>query len=191
MPFTRENPLELLVDDFHGCYVGQVFAQVAVRSCWPDISAEDWTVLEAGPDHEDYSEACDELEGQEGEGAAEGATLTWQDGALWAVAWDHIGDVDEVPEIAERASQAFRDDESLWALYCNLRGALYDGPGHGTWTTERLAELKERAESICQEIESTLPVYWSGDMELEERRIDVLPLLLQEEAGLREILAYV
>ena len=138
--FTRENPSALLVDEFHGHGAASVFARIAVRSCWPGISAEDWAILE-DVDHEDYEDVAAGLEGEEGAGAAEGATLTWQDGALWAVRRDLIG-------VGEAVGSQLQADTGPWPLYCDLRRGLYDGPSVGRRRPQEAAGGRRRPDSL-------------------------------------------
>jgi hypothetical protein len=50
---------ELIVDGHHGIYVPQTFCQRYYKT--DDISQEDWDICLAGPDHEGYWEAWDEI----------------------------------------------------------------------------------------------------------------------------------
>lgn len=187
MAFTRNNPFELLVDDHHGQYVGQIFAETVKREMFPSITAEEWSILETGPEHEHYSEVSCELDQHE---STIGASLHWMDGALWAVDWSLIGEADDRDDYGAAALHKLQEDPALWALYCDLRAALYDGPGSGSWTESRLAELRDGVQSICEAIADSLPLYWSTDYGIEEISIDVESLLYEESPGLKEISSY-
>ena len=48
------NHIELFLDGNRGIYMPQAFAQCADRTKWHGVSYEEWAILEAGPDHEQY-----------------------------------------------------------------------------------------------------------------------------------------
>ena len=184
---NRNNPFELLVDDHHGQYIGQVFAETIKRELFPTITAEDWAILETGPDHELYNEVSCELDRHE---TAEGIALMWQEGALWAVDWSHIGNAEDQDDFGAMAKERLQTDESAWRLYCDLRANLYDGPGNGRWSENLLSALRDIVQDIAQQIESELPIYWSTDYGIEEARIDVESLMMDEMPGLKELSGY-
>lgn len=83
----RPEPL-LWLDDHRGVYIPRDFAgSFADRAkSVVGVTDENWTILEAGPDHEWYWEAWAEV--------CDGATVTddngveytvWQDGACWLI----------------------------------------------------------------------------------------------------------
>jgi hypothetical protein len=187
MPLNRMNPFELLVDDHHGQYVGQIFAGCIKRECFPTISAEDWHILETGPEHEYYDETCAALDQHE---STTGASLYWMDGGLWAVDWSHIGDPDDIHDVGAIAYGLLKDNHDAWELFCDLRAALYDGPDCGTWTDSRLSKLRDSVYDICQTCASDLPLYWHSDYGIEEISIDVESLLMAESPSLKEIASY-
>lgn len=51
---TLFDQFEHVVDSHHGIYSAQVFAEKFNETRIEGISKEDWTILLAGPDHEDY-----------------------------------------------------------------------------------------------------------------------------------------
>ena len=187
MTLNRMNPFELLVDDHHGQYIGQVFAETIKRDLFPTITAEDWAILETGPDHELYSEVSCELEQHETE---DGVSLYWHEGALWAVNWSHIGNAEEQDDFGAMGKARLESDESAWQLYCDLRANLYHGPGNGRWSENLLSALRDTVQDIAQQIESELPLYWSTDYGIEEMRIDVEQAMLEEMPGLKELSSY-
>jgi hypothetical protein len=184
---NRNNPFELLVDDHHGQYVGQTFARTIKRELFPTIQESDWAILESGPDHESYFDMCAELDWHS---TPDGVSLTWQEGALWAVNWAHIGHADDQDDYGAMAKARLQADESAWQLYCDLRANLYDGPGSGRWSESLLSELRDKAREIADSIESELPLYWYTDYGIEEIRIDVESLMLEEMPGLKELSTY-
>jgi hypothetical protein len=181
------SPLELLVDDHHGQYMGQVLALTIKRELFPSISAEDWTVLESGPEHESYLDVCAELDQHSTE---DGISLWWGEGGLWAIDWSHIGDLDDLQDIGDRACHELLSDPESYALFCDLRANLHGGPSCGRWSAELLAEMRERVGTIADKISAELPIYWSGHCGIEEHRPDVEVAMLQHSAGLREIAEY-
>jgi len=187
MTLTRMNPFELLVDDHHGQYAGQVFAETIKRELFTSISAEDWAVLESGPYNESYQDVCAELDQHSTE---TGVSLWWSEGGLWAVDWSHIGDLDDLQDTGERAcAELFADTES-WSLFCDLRANLYDGPDSGRWSAELLSEMRERVCAVADKLSADLPLYWSGHFGIEEHSPDIESEMLEHSAGLRELAAY-
>lgn len=187
MALTRTNPFELLVDDHHGQYIGQVFAETIKRELFNSISAEDWAALESGPDHESYQDVCAELDQHSTEN---GISLWWSEGGLWAVDWSYIGDPDDLHDLGERACAELFSDPESWALFCDLRANLYNGPASGRWSSELLSEMRERVYAVAGKLGADLPVYWSGHFGIEEHSPDIESAMLQHSAGLRELATY-
>lgn len=186
---TKSNPFELMVSDRHGQYVPQVFAETVRRELFGDtISAEDYAILEAGPDHEHYWEAWHSvLSSAE---TADGISL-YQDGDLWAVNWSLIGDPDDLGEIGEMALVKLRESESTREIIAELYAALMDGPSAGRWSQELLTELRERVELVADQIDDQLPRYVRSDFGLaEELDVDVEALMIAESPALTAISRY-
>jgi len=79
---------ELLIDNHHGIYIPQIFAEFCDTADW-HVSADDAAVLLAGPDHADYWDTWDHVLGTAYYLADDGRRFTlWQDGDLWAVPED-------------------------------------------------------------------------------------------------------
>jgi hypothetical protein len=57
----REPAVILLLSDARGVYIPRDFANEIRREFVSGVSAEDWAILEAGPDHESYWEAWDDV----------------------------------------------------------------------------------------------------------------------------------
>ena len=57
-----ENDAILLLDSNRGIYIPRDFANEIKRECVDGVSDDDWRVLEAGPDHEWYWEAWNDVE---------------------------------------------------------------------------------------------------------------------------------
>jgi hypothetical protein len=184
---NRNNPFELLVDDHHGQYVAQVFAETIKRDLFPAVDAETWSILESGPDHELYVEVSCDLDSWE---TVDGVGILWQDGALWAVDWSYIGDAADMDDYGALGKARLQADPAAWRLYCDLRANLYDGPGNGRWSENLLSALRDTVQDIAQAIESEIPLYWSTDYGIEEIRIDVESLMLKEMPGLKELAEY-
>ena len=72
----------LIVDSRNGIYCPQAFAERIDRSLFPQISEEAWSILEAGPDHDEYWDAW--VEDFEGQKSVDGGTI-YQDGDVWVV----------------------------------------------------------------------------------------------------------
>lgn len=76
----------LLVDAAHGIYVPQYFAQTTPRDLLSGVSEQDWLILEAGPDHEWYWEAWDDVLSNAVITDDDGTVYyLYQDGDLWLV----------------------------------------------------------------------------------------------------------
>ena len=187
MTLNRNNPFELLVDDHHGQYIGQVFAETIKRELFPTITAEDWAILEAGPEHEEYFNVSAELDQHETE---DGVSLWWHEGALWAVDWSFIGDADDIAYAGEDGIAMLQEDKGAWKLYCALRANLYDGPGSGTWGDAELRAMRQHVERIAESVTDSLPRYVSGSFGIEETDVDVEALMLAVSPGLRELSRY-
>lgn len=77
---------ELFCDSHHGIYVPQYFAQNIKRDMVEGVSAEDYAVLEKGPDHEHYWDAwADVLDNASVSDPVKGKCHLHQDGDLWIV----------------------------------------------------------------------------------------------------------
>lgn len=186
---TKSNPFELLVDSHHGQYVPQVFAETIKRELFGEtISAEDWAILETGPDHEHYLDAWEDvLNSAE---TADGISL-YQDGDLWAVNWSLIGDPDDLGEIGETALAKLRESESTRELIAELYSALMDGPSAGRWSQDMLRELRDRVELVADQIDDQLPRYVHSDFGIaEELDVDVMALMIAESPSLKAISSY-
>ena len=185
---TRRNPFELLVDSRHGQYVPQVFAETVRRELFGEtISAEDWAILEAGPEHESYWDCWhDVLSSAETD---DGVSL-WQDGDLWAVDWSLIGDQYEIAEIGEIALAEFNKCDQRRGLLGELYSALMDGPSFGRWNSEMLSTLRDMVQQIADRITDQLPMYYSTDFGIAERDFDVEKMMIAESKALSAISQY-
>lgn len=90
MIFDLPETAELYALDRHGIYIPQYFAESVRRECVTGVSAEDWTILEEGPDHEWYWDTWDSVLSNARITSPEtGVTYSlWQDGDLWLVPAD-------------------------------------------------------------------------------------------------------
>lgn len=77
----------LYVDGCRGIYIPQFFAQSVIRDCVTGISPEDWAILEAGPEHDLYWDAWDDVlaNAELTNPKTSEMFMLWQDGDLWAV----------------------------------------------------------------------------------------------------------
>ena len=185
---TKSNPFELLVDSHHGQYVPQVFAEIAKRDMFGEtISAEDWSILEAGPEHEFYWDAwtsvLDQAETKDG-------VSLWQDGDLWAVDWSLIGHQDDIAEIGEMAYAQLIEIEGANELIGELYANLMDGPSAGRWSQELLSALRDQVESVADRVSDQLPIYYQSDFGIAERDFDVEKMLIAESQALTAISKY-
>jgi hypothetical protein len=119
MPTNNPDPL-LWLEDSRGNYIPQAFAQsFADRD--KDVSgvdAEQWAILEAGPEHEHYWSTWDDVMDSARIKIDEVEYCVWQDGDVWLIpdgmeynedkqtwpwVWpeDELGDEDEEPDATE------------------------------------------------------------------------------------------
>jgi hypothetical protein len=184
---TKNNPLELLVDSHHGQFSGQVFAETIKRELFETITAEDWAILETGPDHEFYNEVCADLDRHS---TADGISLWWSEGDLWAVDWSLIGDADELSDIGETALELFSSCDARRSLLGELYGSLMDGPAAGRWSAELLSELREIVQEIADRVSESLPLYWSTDFGISEISPDIEREMINSSPALKAVSAY-
>ena len=84
----------LMVSDHHGQYVPQQFLRyIEGVAGWKNIKDEDRSILETGPEHEQYWDAWDKVLDQAQFLADNGDVYTlWQDGDLWAYCFERMTD---------------------------------------------------------------------------------------------------
>ena len=76
----------LYADSAHGIYIPQHFAESIKRDCVTGIDAEQYAVLESGPDHESYWDVWCEIEQSAIVTDSNGQEFClYQDGDLWLV----------------------------------------------------------------------------------------------------------
>ena len=81
------NNIECIIDDSHGIYIPQAFAEQSIG--WQGIDAEDLAILLEGPENPDYWEAWDAVLATASYTDDDGHTWTlFQDGDLFAVRED-------------------------------------------------------------------------------------------------------
>lgn len=77
---------ELFAESAHGVYIPQHFAKAVNRDLVTGVTEDDWRILEAGPEHELYWEAWNDVESRAVVHAPEGVDYyLYQDGDLWLV----------------------------------------------------------------------------------------------------------
>lgn len=82
----------LFADSNRGQYIPQHFAQAIKRECVEGVTADDWAILDAGPDHEWYWETFDSVESNALVRDPESGISyrLYQDGDLWLVPEDDL-----------------------------------------------------------------------------------------------------
>lgn len=98
----RQAKQLLWLDDHRGVYIPRDFAQSFKDrdSCVTGVSAEDWAVLEAGPDHEFYWDTWEDVCSNAKVTETDGTVYTvWQDGACWLV--ENGAEFDETGKISD------------------------------------------------------------------------------------------
>jgi len=185
---TKENPTELMVDCHHGIYIPQIFAETVNRDLFGDsISAEDYAILESGPDHEAYWDAWDSILSS---AETEDGVSLWQDGDLWAVNWSLIGHSDDIEDIGSQALELFMSCDQRRGLLGELWASLRDGPSCGRWSDDLLSTLRDMIEQVADQITDQLPMYYSSDFGIAERDFDVEKMMIAESEALTEISKY-
>lgn len=184
--FTRENPVCLMVDSHHGQYAWQVFAETANRDIFDGITAEQWAIMEAGPDHEHHFDVAWECEQAE---HSSGVAL-YQDGDIWAYHLDFVGHMDDIEEYEIEAGNRIANDSELCRDIASLYANLMDGPSFGEWSQDLLDSVRERVESHCDAVNDTAPLFWHGDFGIEERRLDTMARAIVESPSLAAISRY-
>jgi hypothetical protein len=81
-----ENAI-LYADSARGIYIPQHFAESVVRSCVCGVDAEQWHILESGPDHEFYFDVwCEVIDSARITDPKSGVAYSiWQDGDMWLI----------------------------------------------------------------------------------------------------------
>ena len=80
---------ELFLDGARGQYIPQNFAEIVIRECVEGVTDEDWECLEAGPEHEWYWEAWNNVLNRAILTNPSGERFTlYQDDDLWMIPED-------------------------------------------------------------------------------------------------------
>lgn len=80
-----ENAI-LIVDEIHGIYVPKAFSRTVGHNMVTGATIEQFSILESGPDHEEYWEVWDEVLNDVIITDRNGMQYTlYQDGSVWAV----------------------------------------------------------------------------------------------------------
>lgn len=140
---SKKPDVLLFLSDARGVYIPRDFALSVKRDCVANVDAEQWAILEAGPDHEHYwdvwSEVCDDATvtdpdtgivyavHQDGDCWLVPAGMEWDDarGFYWPtenpqwVCADCIlyianGDLPEDPADARRITDAIAAEPGTW-----------------------------------------------------------------------------
>jgi len=186
--FTRENPFALMVDSHHGRFCWQVFAEIASREMFDGITAEQWAILEAGPDHEHHCEVAWECEQAE---HSSGVALH-QDEDIWAYCPDYVGNMDDVEEYEVEAGNRIANDSELCRDIASLStyANLMDGPQFGQWSQDLLDSVRDRVEAHCDAVNDAAPLFWHGYFGIEERRLDTMARAIVESPSIAAISRY-
>jgi len=88
--FNLPDTAILFASDRHGIYIPQYFAESVDRTKLSGVSDGDMEILMAGPDHEQYWDAWNDVEQSAILTDDNGVTYSmYQDGDLWLVPTDH------------------------------------------------------------------------------------------------------
>lgn len=109
---TRQAKQVLWLDESRGVYIPKAFADSFKDrdSCVTGVDADTWAILEAGPKHEWYWEAWEDVCRDAVVTDTDGTRYTvWQDGTCWLV--EHGAEWDETGKISETGWYITTDDE--------------------------------------------------------------------------------
>ena len=150
---------ELFLDGNRGIYIPQQFAEAIDPADWTGINAEDLDVLRAGPDHDSYWDAwqdvLDHAETKDGR-------ILWQDGDLWLVARD---------KAVEDLNKHFKDVLE----YETRHGDAGDAYAHLVEDVDAEDVKRQLAEEVLLQApgESALDATWSPKLDLDLRGLDL------------------
>lgn len=83
--------IHILLSDSHGIYLPQGFVEKFDMSDWHGVSAEDHEILSAGPEHEFYWDAWENILNTASHIDEDGMQWKlWQDGDLFAICEDRM-----------------------------------------------------------------------------------------------------
>lgn len=108
----------LLLDSARGIYIPQAFAKNFDRTKIRNVTDEQWATLEAGPDHEFYWDAWDEVL-DSARFTDDGVEYTlYQNDDVWAVptSWEWVDELDWFAPAESETLQRFKLP-SYWASY--------------------------------------------------------------------------
>ena len=94
---SKIKQAELFADSARGIYIPQHFAESADRERFKYIEPEQWSILESGPDHENYWEVWDEVLS---DAETDGGGVLHQEGDLWIV-WPQNA-IDAINDLCEQ-----------------------------------------------------------------------------------------
>ena len=87
--------MSLYADSQRGVYIPKEFAETYNRSLWQGIDKDDIDVLCAGPEHEQYWDAWDNVLNNAKVVGDDGYTyILYQDGDLWVICYERITEED-------------------------------------------------------------------------------------------------
>jgi hypothetical protein len=111
---NKPEPL-LWLNDARGIYIPRDFVQSIYRKNVPDVSDEDWAILNTGPEHELYWDAWDAVLSDAVVHDETGDYRLYQDGDLWLVpvgmVWNEETDFFEWPNDDDAASKGEEDQD--------------------------------------------------------------------------------
>jgi hypothetical protein len=79
---------ELFLDSNRGIYIPRDFAEQVRHELVENVTAEDWDILQAGPDHELYWDVWNDVEQKAVIDDGNRKFTLYQDGDLWLVPLD-------------------------------------------------------------------------------------------------------
>ena len=85
--------IEHFINDAHGVYIPQVFAEIVSRDKVTGVTKEQYDILTEGPDHEFYWDVWDEVLNSAKLVVSCGKTFSLhQDGDLWLIGYDNASE---------------------------------------------------------------------------------------------------
>lgn len=172
----KPETIVLAVDDHHGIYAPQTFAEFYLDGQldkWHGVNAEDLVILLAGPDNEVYWDTWDSVESY---AEREDGYSIHQDGDIWLIKRDQIGDTEDLADAAGYAYNLVRQNAA--GSIAAALGSLYGTYGHTQSFEEACDAIRDVIDSACEE--AVIPEYIWGDCGLENVDFDLRSAVLDK-----------
>jgi len=157
---TKVKQAELFADSARGIYIPQHFAETANREKFKHIDPAQWSILESGPDHENYWEVWDEVLS---DAETDCGGVLHQDGDLWIV-WPQNA-IDAINELCKSQLEYETSHRDAGDNYADLVGGLW---------------YKEKTRDLIQSLNDEADLANYKPLEIDERWKDIEPDVLAD-----------